>query len=524
MSQAATLEAGTISRTQARRLFVASCMALTGSAMMFAVSGAVRGPWKEHFIFSNEQIGWIASAGAGFTLSMLFLGPLCDALGMGIILGFAFVTQIAGLVTIMSASGDNAFWMLFAGTLLHGIGGGAIEAACNPLIATIYPDSKTEKLNQFHMWFPGGIVIGGVMAYALDKTGWSWWQLKIGLVGLPAIAYGIMFIGQRYPATERVAAGVSFGGMFKETLLRPLFLVLLFCMMLTASLELGPNTWITPVLEAGGIPGILVLVWITGLMAVLRFFAGPVVKALGNSGVLLLSSIVGGVGLLMLSFSTNVVMAGISATIFGIGVCYFWPTMIGTAAERVPNGGAFALGLLGGLGGLFVNVVTTPAMGKISDVYVHRELNGQCAATAAVLEKVAASYPAWAANNAVDRKEINTAVEMAKAMLPQANAGQLPEVVKVGTEMISPANIFRAIIKAAPSAGDAKVKADAGLMAAATAGEEAGAMLRPADNHGGLMSFRYVAPMSLVLILIFGIMFIQDRQRARNVLPSVVPV
>ena len=39
-----------------------------------------------------------------------------------------------------------------------------MEAACNPLVASLYPENKTTKLNHFHLWFPGGIVIGGLLA------------------------------------------------------------------------------------------------------------------------------------------------------------------------------------------------------------------------------------------------------------------------------------------------------------------------------------------------------------------------
>jgi Na+/pantothenate symporter len=54
---------------------------------------------------------------------------------------------------------------------------------------------------------------------------------------IPAIIYGLMIVGQRVPATERVASGVSAGEMFREAI-RPMFLLWASCIVLTAATEL----------------------------------------------------------------------------------------------------------------------------------------------------------------------------------------------------------------------------------------------------------------------------------------------
>lgn len=520
MSSVATVEytGERIGTVQARRLFVASCVALAGSAIMFAVLGDIVNPLKRQFVLTNFQVGQIvATSGFGFTIGIFLLGPLCDALGMRLLLGFAFLCQAAGVIVMIAATRfSDGFWMLFWGATLHMIGGGTIEAVCNPLIATLYPHEKTRKLNQFHMWFPGGIVIGGVACYLLSKTPWDYWQLKLLIVLVPAILYAVMFIGQSFPPTERVQSGISFGGMFRETLMRPLFLVLLVCMTMTASLELGPQKWIPSVLQAGGVPGILVLVWITGLMAVMRFFAGPVVAALGNTGLLLVSSILAGTGLLLLSFGGSNVTIALAATIFAFGVCYFWPTMLGTAAERVPNGGALALALLGGTGGLINSVVTTPLMGKIADHYVHQELvsNATLGGTTSkeqqtvnVLENVPETYGRWiqtmgtsGADRVARREALEAEDDANKVLAARRATGRLPEP--------DTANALRAATKITP---DPKT----GLAAAAAddVRKKVEEILNPAENKGGLISFRFVAPLSLILIVVFGTLYAQDRRR-----------
>ena len=106
--------------------------------------------------------------------------------------------------------------MLFrSANVFIGLGNGSVEASFNPLVATLFPKDKTRMLNRFHVWFPGGIVIGSLLAYFLmDKMEISW-QLYVGLLFIPLAIYGFMFLGQKIPETERVASGVSYKGMME---------------------------------------------------------------------------------------------------------------------------------------------------------------------------------------------------------------------------------------------------------------------------------------------------------------------
>ena len=345
----------------APRLFNASCLALIVTAMSFAIRGAAMGSWTEEFGLSNEQVGWInGTAFWGFTLAMVFGGPLCDAIGMRRIVGLATVGHLAGILLTIFAWD---YWSLFGGTLLFGIANGSVEAACNPLIAALYPNNKTTKLNQFHVWFPGGIVIGGLVGYLMGKIGLGW-QAQFATMLLPLAAYAILFVGQSMPKTERVEMGVSTGDMFTACL-HPIFILMVFCMLLTAATELGPNQWIPNILENAGVSGLLVLVWITGLMAVGRQFAGPFVHRLQPLGMLLGSAILSAAGLFLMS-QTEGPMLFASATVFAFGVCFFWPTMLGYTNERFPKTGALGLAIMGGAGMLSASYVL-PLIGRWYD-------------------------------------------------------------------------------------------------------------------------------------------------------------
>lgn len=350
------------------QLFLASCIALIVTAMSFAIRGALIQPLGEQFNLTKEQIGLvIATAFWGFTLAMVFGGPLCDVLGMGRLIILAFIGHAVGILLTIFA---NGFWTLFISTLAFGLGNGLIEAACNPLIATLYPDQKISKLNLFHVWFPGGIVIGGLVSYAISTANLGGkehgWQIQMASMLLPLVIYGVMFMGKKFPATERVASGVSTGEMFKECL-RPLFLVFVVCMCMTAVTELGPGQWIPNILTVTtGAAGILFLVWQNGIMAVGRMFAGPLVHRISPTGILLASSIFSLIGLYMLSKASSAGPAWVAVTLFAIGVCFFWPTMLGTVSERFPKSGPLGLAILGGVGNL-ASSFAQPVIGKRYD-------------------------------------------------------------------------------------------------------------------------------------------------------------
>ena len=557
--EAAGTKGPELTEINAPRLFLASCMALISTAVGFAVITASLFSLKTAFNLTNEGVGMIVGAYQwGCPVSLLILGPLCDALGMKLLLRIALVCHLVGPLLMIFAAGDAAFWMLFSGALILGVGAGPVHAACNPLVTTVYSDRKTEKLAHFHLWWPGGIAIGGVLSFLLDSIHLPFWQLKLSLILVPTVCFGILFIAQKFPVTERVQSGVSFGGMFKETFLRPLCLLLLLCMMITASVELGPNTWIPSVLQAGGIPGILVLVYISGLMVVLRSFARTVSRTLSNASILLISSVLAGIGLTMLSYSTSIWFAFISATIFGVGVCYFWPTMIGTTAERVPKGGSLALAVMGAAGMLTVGLITSPRMGRIADDYLHRDLvtSAEVAGktvdrqqeTAAALEDVLATYSAiakappkgvvqkdfdealatikltvaaWKADKELPRNKVYPAGRT----LPDGATAPRDTVVDTATALrVARGNGPADVDEESESGRAALAKRSAADIAAAKAKMAAAKILGRANNRGGLISFRYVAPFSIVLVLVFGALCLYDRRAARGTEEITEPV
>lgn len=354
-----------INRTQ---LFRASCLSLLVTSLSFGIRAGLLNRFGTEFHLDKAQLGAItATAFWGFPLAVVAGGIIVDIIGMKRLLVIAFLFHLAGILLTIFAQG---YWTLFISTLLIGLANGTVEAACNPLVTTLYPESKTTKLNHFHLWFPGGIVLGTLIVLLFDNVLKGQfaekliWQIEVGVMLIPTLIYGYLFSKLDFPVTERVSSGVSTAGMYRA-LLDPLFLFMFICMFGTAITELFTGQWIDVLLKNVTNNAILILTLDTGVMVIGRGFAKPVLKLIPPEVLLLISTILAATGIYMLSTVTGPAIYA-AAIIFGMGVCYFWPTMLGFVNTNLPKTGALGLNLMGGAG-MFAVSLYLIIMGKHYD-------------------------------------------------------------------------------------------------------------------------------------------------------------
>lgn len=338
-------------------LFNASCLALITTAFSFSIRAGILPQLGDSFGLSAEQLGFINSMWFfGFPISMILGGLFYHIVGPANIMRIAFVTHTLGILLTIFADG---YTTLLISTLFIGFGNGCTEAACNPLIADMYSGTTLNKmLNRFHMWFPGGIVLGSLISKFMTDSGMAW-QSQVWVMMIPTVAYAVLFFGKAFPKPH-VESAASLGSNVKA-MFSPVFIFLFFCMALTAISEFGPQQWVGLIMGASGASPMLILALTTGVMAIGRFFAGPVVKALGQTGVLLGGAIFAALGIFLFSTVTGP-MAYVAAFVFAIGVCYFWPVMVGAVAQRVPLSGALGMSIIGGIG-MFSTAIFQPIIG-----------------------------------------------------------------------------------------------------------------------------------------------------------------
>lgn len=422
-------------------LFWACFIALIATAFGFVVRTQIMGDWQAQFGLTETQKGELFGVGLWpFAVSIVLFSLIIDSIGYGTAMAFAFLCHVSSaLITIFAgaiseATGISPYWVLYVGTFIVALGNGTVEAVVNPVVATMFAGEKTKWLNILHAGWPGGLVLGGVLSILMGSAPW---QYKVALLFLPVIGYGILMLGRKFPINERVAAGVSymemlkqvgflgallagymivsevgrvFGlpieaqwvitgvialgfGLFTRSLGQPLFVFLLLIMVPLATTELGTDSWITDLMTSqmgrltaslpAGLVGTLqltnagwILVYTSLIMMVLRFFAGPIVHKLSPLGLLCASAAIAAGGLLFLSKAEGLMIL-VAATLYGLGKTFFWPTMLGLAAEQSPRGGALTLNTLGGVGMLAVGVLGAPFLGKLQDNRVQERLNAE---------------------------------------------------------------------------------------------------------------------------------------------------
>lgn len=370
-----------------QKLFITSCLSIGTAAMVFAIRGDVAGSLTAAFHITNEQMGMIFSpAFWAFTIAIFISGNLVDIVGMRTLHMLSALGFILGVSLIVLAPRPDApvaslfdhpgTVLLYTGFFLFGLSHGLVEGVINPLMATIYSGEKTKRIIAVHAWWPGGLIIGGLLALALSTLLNAAWQVRLSLILIPAVTYLLMAFSLSYPQTERVTSNVSTAEMWKQAT-RPLFIVLFVCMWMTAAAEMGPDQWfptvmgeLVPQLNPSAGSGVLFLVYTAGLMFALRTWASGLSHK-SPIGTLVISSLLCAIGLYWLGGldkNSSGVVALTAATLFGIGKTFLWPTMLGVTAEQFPRGGALLLSLMGGAGMLSVGLVL-PIMGERMDQY-----------------------------------------------------------------------------------------------------------------------------------------------------------
>ena len=358
------------------RLFWLGVLALATAAISASLRAAVASSLKAEWIDpiapvqAGELIGAaLGSAFLGFAITVFVVSALLDKIGAKRVLIGCGICFLLGTGLIVGAghlaTGMAVYNLVWFGMLLSGIGWGLAEASINPLTARLYPDETTHRLNVLHAWYPGGLIIGGLAGVFLADV--LPWQAIMGSVLIPAVGVVVIAATTTFPAPPAEVEGAGFGEMIGEVFRRPSFFVWFGAMFLTASSELAPGQWLDVALtNRVGMRGILLLVYVSALMFVFRHFAGRLANRLSNPGLLWISSLLAGIGLFLLSLAQSPVAAILASTVWGLGVCAMWPTMLASVAERYPRGGAWAIGLVGSAGAL-ASFFVLPLLGGMFD-------------------------------------------------------------------------------------------------------------------------------------------------------------
>lgn len=378
-----------------QKLFNASCFALITTAMAFAIRAGIIPQLNKEFGLSDEQVGVVNSmAFFGFPIATIVGGYLYNAVGPKLLVWIMFVCHVLGILLTIFAGGYST---LLISTFFIGFANGICESAFNPLIATMYKDNQTVMMNKFHVWFPGGIVIGALIVFLCNNAGLGW-QIQVATMLIPACIYAFLFMGEEFP-NEKLAGASSAENI--TAMFNPIYLLFFAAMFCTANAELSTQQWVEKLLGKAGANPMLILALVTGLMAVGRYFGGGLIHKFKPIGVLLGSAVIATLAIVLMS-QVSGGMAYVSAILFAVGVCFFWPTLLGSVAEYTPKVGAIGMSILGGFG-MFASGIMQSTIGgwldseKASQLAAGvAEADAELAAGQATLDNLAV-FPAIAA-------------------------------------------------------------------------------------------------------------------------------
>ncbi len=407
------------------KLFWACFVALVATSFVFGVRANTIGLLQDGFNLSEQQKGSINGAGMWpFAISIIFFSLIIDYVGYKTVALFAIVCHVVSLVLTLRASGYQDFYW---STLLIAVANGTVESFINPVVATVFSKQKAKWLNILHAGWPAGLALGALFCGLLPDTKLFFgavWQFRFALCFIPVVIYALLILPRTFPVNERVAAGVSYRDMLKEVgaigffmitaLVVPafaqmlnqeaswtlvfsiaavvsvlagiytrslgnwLFLVVLIIIGPLATTELGTDGWMPELLKLSGpdFPNFAtwIFVYVSVIMTVLRFYAGPIVHRFSAIGLLVISSAIAITGLLLLSNATGWAILG-AATIYAVGKTFLWSTTLGLTSEQFPKGGALTLNGVSAVGVLFLGVLGSPYIGYKQDLDMEKRLN-----------------------------------------------------------------------------------------------------------------------------------------------------
>ena len=386
-----------------QKLLIASFLTLVAAGVGFATRGAAGPAWAEMGI-TQAQFGGIMGAGfVGFGVVILVGGFIVELLGYKPVLLLSVALHIVSAVMLYLAPGMYDGWvedtsvsaedatskvisLLTASVFIFSICNGLYEGVINPLVGQLYPENQTHYLNILHAGWPGGMVIGGLLAACFqNETAWISeipWEIALSSYSLVLILILLMTLKEEFPPTVSSKSNASMALLFSCFASVP-FLVLVVIHGLIGYMELGVDSWQTRLMEGLVENSVVVLIYTSILMFILRFCAGPIVHKINPIGLLLASSVIAIAGLFWLSMdTTSVIVIFAAATLYSLGKAFLWPTMLAVAGERYPESGAVAMSTLGAAGMLTVGLGATTMIGAQQSEEMYKHLNETAPAVA----------------------------------------------------------------------------------------------------------------------------------------------
>ncbi len=404
-----------------KKLFWACFVALVATSFVFGLRANIIGDWQSDFSLTEADKGRILGVGLWpFAISIIVFSLIIDIIGYKTTAFIAMACHIASLILTLVAKTPTAlYWSVF----LIAIANGMVESFINPVVATAFKKEKAKWLNILHAGWPAGLALGALTSIVLGDAGW---HLKYAMCFIPVVIYAFLIIPCKFPINERVAAKIPYremlaqvgaigffiitwllvlgvtqianslnpdlsvatwiaptlaavsalaAGLYTRSFGHWMFLLVLITMGPLATTELGTDSWMPDLLGADFTPAQAgwIFIYVSTIMTIMRFYAGPIVHKFSPIGLLVGSAIIAIIGLLFLSKAAAFWII-VAATVYAFGKTFLWSTTLGLVSEQFPKGGPLTLNGVSAVGVLGMGILGTPIMGGLQDKGISADL------------------------------------------------------------------------------------------------------------------------------------------------------
>jgi MFS family permease len=300
---------------------------------------------KIRLLYLLWTIGYLPGALVGGILLDRY-GPRIVFFGAGfLILGGLFLFL---LYLLQPHLAPFLLLLIFIGII--GGGGGVIEASTNGLISDAYSDRRGMMLNLFNALYPLGAMLlalidAGLFALFPNNP----FPALFFILGFSSVAMlSILAIPKTYRLKN--CPETLHGTIENVPALLPTLAPVIVIMMLTTGLNTSLHTWAPTYMhlafqEQADLTAILTaVVWATAAGS--RMGAAWLITCIGSWKMIMLSLIISLLGLLLLLFSTNIIIATVAIALSSLGLAPTFSTLLTIAGERTERTAGSVTGLL----------------------------------------------------------------------------------------------------------------------------------------------------------------------------------
>ncbi|WP_405502473.1 MFS transporter [Streptomyces anulatus] len=325
----------------------------------------------------------VSTGSMGLVLFGLSIGSMAGVLASGglvrghggrrvIALGAGLL--VAGLLVIAGGATLEVSAGVFGGLALFGAGMGLAEVAFNIEGAAVERALGRPVLPVLHGCFSLGTVIGALVGMGLTAVrfpvGWHLAAVAVAVAAAAVWTVRAVPAGTGREEPEAGDDGRTGGWRAQVAVWRDRRLVLIGLIVLAMAFAEGSaNDWL-PLLMVDGhgtsaTAGSLTFMLFAVAMTTGRFTGGPLLVRYGPAAVVRASALVAAVGVALVVFSDNALLAGAAVVLWGLGASLGFPVTISAAGEGARNASARVAAV--STAGYAAFLVGPPSLGFLAD-------------------------------------------------------------------------------------------------------------------------------------------------------------